>query len=290
MRSWTSGSDAIARFAAFHSSVVIVSKSALKRRSRSENASVASSSIRSWSRAIDARFAPGNSASARRRFSGGLGPPARPSTRGSSIAIIRPRRSGSRQNRWNAWSNSGWCSGRSTRQAPSAACRSSRESRPASGSASSASATRSLPIGSPAARSTRAKWTTLRASRPDDAPMVTSRRPLTRPRPAARAAAAPPRCPASCAMSSWYFSSTPSVSSTTAGSSVDRIELEQRARPLDRLGDAGSLEQLDAAQPLHERDDLAREPRLDAGDASGARSRIRAPRRGSRPSGRGSGA
>ena len=59
------------------------------------------------------------------------------------------------------------------------------------------------------------------------------------------------------AMSSWYFSSTPSVSSTAAGVSSRLVQVGQRARPVDRLGDAGQLEQLLPAQPLHEGDHLS---------------------------------
>ena len=75
-----------------------------------------------------------------------------------------------------------------------------------------------------------------------------------------RQQAARPRPPRIRAMSSWYLSSAPSVSLIVAGSSVDAVERDQRVGPVDRLGDAGQLEQLLAAQLLHEADDLARQP------------------------------
>ena len=62
------------------------------------------------------------------------------------------------------------------------------------------------------------------------------------------------------AMSSWYFSSTPIVSETVSGIERDLVEFGQRARPVDRLGDARHLEQVDLAQLLHE----ARRPRRDS--------------------------
>src|SRR3546814_1036501 len=39
----------------------------------------------------------------------------------------------------------------------------------------------------------------------------------------------------------------------------ERVELHQRLGPIDRLGDAGQLEQVHAAQLLHEAHDLARQ-------------------------------
>ena len=60
-------------------------------------------------------------------------------------------------------------------------------------------------------------------------------------------------------MSSWYFSSTPSVSSIGLGIEGDLVELDQRLGPVDRLGDARQLEEVELAQLLHEADDLARQ-------------------------------
>ena len=60
-------------------------------------------------------------------------------------------------------------------------------------------------------------------------------------------------------MSSWYFSSTPSVSLMVVGIEVERVQLRQRRRPVDRLGDARRLEEVELAQLLHEADDLARQ-------------------------------
>ena len=42
-------------------------------------------------------------------------------------------------------------------------------------------------------------------------------------------------------MSSWFFSSTPSVSSTTSASSTVAVERDERRRPVERLGHAGGL-------------------------------------------------
>ena len=64
---------------------------------------------------------------------------------------------------------------------------------------------------------------------------------------------------------------------------IDRAEREQRPRPVERLGHARRLEEVDAAQPLGEGDDLARQvlrrfrhPRLEDAellvDSSGSRS------------------
>src|SRR5512142_960480 len=38
---------------------------------------------------------------------------------------------------------------------------------------------------------------------------------------------------------------------------LDRTERDERVAPVERLRDAGQLEQVARAQPLHERDDLA---------------------------------
>ena len=70
----------------------------------------------------------------------------------------------------------------------------------------------------------------------------------------------------------------------------DAVERDQRLGPVERLGDARRLEQVHRAQPLRERDDLARERFGAPAGTCGARSRARAARRDSRPSGRGSGA
>ena len=65
-------------------------------------------------------------------------------------------------------------------------------------------------------------------------------------------------------MSSWYFSSTPSVSDTVAGSSATTSSSDERRRPVERLGDAGRLEQILLAQRLHEVHDLLRQRLADA--------------------------
>ena len=70
----------------------------------------------------------------------------------------------------------------------------------------------------------------------------------------------------------------------------DAVERHQRFRPVERLGDARRLEEVHRAQPLRERDDLARQRLRRARDTCGAGSRARAARPDSRPSGRGSGA
>ena len=53
-------------------------------------------------------------------------------------------------------------------------------------------------------------------------------------------------------MSSWYLSSTPSVSDTVAGSSATTSSSDKAAGPIERLGDAGRFEQILLAQRLHE--------------------------------------
>ena len=50
--------------------------------------------------------------------------------------------------------------------------------------------------------------------------------------------------PATRSMSSWYLSSTPSVLFTVSGSSATRSSATSAVRPVDRLGDAGQLEQV----------------------------------------------
>ena len=54
------------------------------------------------------------------------------------------------------------------------------------------------------------------------------------------------------AMSSWYLRSTPSVSDDGLRVERDLVELGERRRPVERLGDAGILEQVLAAEPLDE--------------------------------------
>ena len=83
----------------------------------------------------------GNSASPRRRFSGGGGRcRSLACTLGSSMAHHAAGfRSGSFQKSWKAWSKSSRCSARSTRQAASVSWKSRRLSRPATCSACSAS-------------------------------------------------------------------------------------------------------------------------------------------------------
>ena len=106
------------RLAAFHSSVVMLSKSALRSASAADQLICASISTRSTGGVSCGSRCDLNSASASRRFSGGGGgePPCFSLTCGSSIRIIWPSRSGSFQNTWKAWSNSARCSARSTRQ------------------------------------------------------------------------------------------------------------------------------------------------------------------------------
>ena len=70
-------------------------------------------------------------------------------------------------------------------------------------------------------------------------------------------AASPAACRA--VMSSWYLSSTPSVSSTISGAQLALIQSRQGQRPVDRLRDAGRLEHIRAAHALHEGDHLGGE-------------------------------
>ena len=154
--------------AARHSSAVMVSKSALRSTSCSLNVSCASTcSSSGGGGCCGACGWCGNSASPSRRFSGGGGVAfSLACTRGSSMAIMRPARSGSRQNRWKACSNSSMCSTRSMKHAASVSWKSRLLSSPATCSAVSASWMRSVPSGSPACRSTRPKCITFSARWP----------------------------------------------------------------------------------------------------------------------------
>ena len=172
---------------------------------------------------------------------------------------------GSRQKASNAASNSACCSWRSSITALSAACTSSRRSSPTCSIAAIAASTRSGPIGIPALRSTRAKWTMFSAITACTSPRPAAVRRIrrrhssnARARSSSSSFAVSPLC--SLTMSSWYFSSTPSVSCTVAGSSADRVQRDQRVRPVDRLGDARRLEQVERAHALHELDHLHVEP------------------------------
>ncbi len=90
----------------------------------------------------------------------------RPSTFGSNRARMRSSMAGSRQKRSNASSKSACCSWRVTKSVASVACQSARRARPVRGSTRTASITLSVPMGTPVARSTRAKCTTFSASLP----------------------------------------------------------------------------------------------------------------------------
>ena len=67
---------------------------------------------------------------------------------------------------------------------------------------------------------------------------------------------------------------------------LEYVELHQGFGPVDRLGDAGKLEEIHRAQPLHKADDLARQvlARARAPYASGSRAHV--PQSGSLPSNR----
>ena len=67
-------------------------------------------------------------------------------------------------------------------------------------------------------------------------------------------------------MSSRYFSTEPSVCSTTSASISWRPSASRAMRPVDRLGDAGRLREVEAAQLAHERRRLGGEPLGDARD------------------------
>src|SRR5436190_19862200 len=71
---------------------------------------------------------------------------------------------------------------------------------------------------------------------------------------------------------------------------LDRARIEvlppecgERLGPVDRLGDAGRLRQIELPQPLYERRGLRREPVGDAGDAQAADLDLPLQRRGSDP-------
>ena len=201
---------------------------------------------------------------------GGASPVAAVTPSGSSEAISFSSSCGLRQKSSNACSNTGSCSCRETSTAPSAARKSSRfgRARPPR----PRRARRSLcagPTGMPAARSTRTKCSTFSARRPLGSSGTA---------PASARASMPERqrhrrIPSACT----------SATSRAATSGAERadvvlvleqhargvgdrlrverdpIERDQRLGPVERLGDAGRLEQIHRAQPLHERDDLARE-------------------------------
>jgi hypothetical protein len=64
------------------------------------------------------------------------------------------------------------------------------------------------------------------------------------------------RSPRMASMSSFALSSTPSVSSTAAGSSAVAVQCHERGGPVERLGHARHLVELLATHALHERRDL----------------------------------
>ena len=68
-------------------------------------------------------------------------------------------------------------------------------------------------------------------------------------------------------MSDWYFSSTCSVSPITCGIDLVLAEVEQRAGPVDRLGDRRRLLQVELADRTHDPRDLLRELVVDLGHA-----------------------
>ena len=177
----------------------------------------------------------GSIACARRAGSSGAAPARRCAryTVGSSAAIIFSSSFGLRQKRSNACSNSGRCSCRDTSTAASAARKSSRLARPTASTASSASSTlrradrqaggaqhadevqdvlgeASLRRERHGARQLRRARCRRAASQPDALRLRLRRRASPRP----RGASAP--------TSSWYLSSTPSVSATVCGSSAMR--------------------------------------------------------------------
>ncbi len=69
------------------------------------------------------------------------------------------------------------------------------------------------------------------------------------------------------AMSSWYFSSVPNVSLMTSGDSSSAVERVEGACPVEGLGHTRQLEEVLAAERVHEGDDLSRQALLDAGQA-----------------------
>ena len=66
-------------------------------------------------------------------------------------------------------------------------------------------------------------------------------------------------------MSDWYFNNTCKVSPITCGSIVRRAEVEQRARPVDGLGDRRRLLQLERADRAHDTRDLLGQRGVDLG-------------------------
>ena len=183
---------------------------------------------------------------------------------------------------------------------------------PAARTASMASITEPGPTGMPASRSARAKWTMLASSRPCMAAQrqpgcaaiplrahrVSWRRrhdaPSTPPRErsaltSSSSAAASLACIR--AMSSWYFSSTPSVSliASRRRAPARRAAISACAQSIVSAT-PGSLEQVISRSFWTKRDHLARQPLAGARHLGAARSRARARRRDSRPSDRGSAA
>ena len=90
--------------------------------------------------------------------------------------------------------------------------------------------------------------------------------------------------------SSRYLRIVPRVASTAARRACASPSAASACGPVDRLGDARRLVQLEAAQHLDRRRDLAGERVAAPPAPSAARSRARARSRGARSSGRGSGA
>ena len=109
-------------------------------------------------------------------------------------------------------------------------------------------------------RRTRAKWTMFSAitAGAQLRRRVQSASSSARARNSSSSLAVSPLC--SLTMSSWYLSSTPSVSCTVDRVEADRVQRDQRVRPVDRLGDARRLEQVERAHALHELDDLHVQP------------------------------
>src|SRR4029077_8816445 len=166
---------------------------------------------------------------------------------GSSKAIICSSNLGSRQKASSAWSKISCCSCRSSITAESAAWTSSRCEKPTASIASRAAITRSGPTGTPARRRTRAKWVTFSANTGAArlAQFVEQARHL-----GAR-----------------HLGDVVAVLEEHAERvlhalrvEADGVEGDQRVGPVDRLGDARRLEQVDGAHPLDETDDLDVEP------------------------------
>ena len=83
----------------------------------------------------------------------------------------------------------------------------------------------------------------------------------TGPRASARLSIACSRSPRTAWMSSWFFSRTPSVSSTVSASSSIAVERHERRGPVERLRHPRRLVELGRAQLLHERGHLLGQPR-----------------------------